>query len=146
MLNFTTRSCDLGDGLVTKFKPPIINATFYQDCIEDSEVINFNMKLEVFFSTNTSLLHEEVTGESFYILQNGSLLIVYDTMNTGYTFTRNTVWTMIQSQTSFMPSCGKRMCRKNSSQDSFSCPVSTEESPPSRSSASVACSSPLRCI
>lgn len=84
MLNFTTRTCELHDGLVTKFRPPIVNATFYQDCIEDSEVINFNLKIDVFFPPNKSLMYEETQGDHLYILQNGSLLIIYDTMTSGY--------------------------------------------------------------
>lgn len=67
-----------------KFRPPFINATFYNDCIEDSEVINFTLDPESFLSENRSLVYDESNGDHLYILQNGSLLVVFESMLLGY--------------------------------------------------------------
>ena len=67
------------------FRPPIINATFFTDCIEDSETIDFLMRPLVYMPQNQSMLYDEGDyGDHLYILQNGSLLIVYENMETGF--------------------------------------------------------------
>lgn len=85
MLSEKTKTCEIGQGIVTKFRPPVINATFFVDCIEDSEVFTFPMEPRIYLSQNNSMLYDEVNyGDHLYILQNGSLLIVFDNMQGGY--------------------------------------------------------------
>lgn len=80
-----TKTCEMMLGFVTRYVPPIINATFFNDCIEDSEVINFTMKPKIYIPQNPAMVYEESSNlDHLYILQNGSLLIVFDNMLGGY--------------------------------------------------------------
>lgn len=80
------RDCEDSKELIKEYHPPIINATFYStECIEDSEVINFIMTPVIRMPQNQSLYYDEIMyGDHLYILQNGSLLIVFDNMMSGY--------------------------------------------------------------
>lgn len=79
----TKRTCEKHN-ITFAFRPPLINATFFRDCIEDSEVINYQMEAVPYLLSNKSLVYEEIQGDHLYILQNGSLLVVYATMLDGY--------------------------------------------------------------
>lgn len=68
-------------GILPKFNPPLINATFFKDCIEDSESFKFPIERKIYIPQDKSMLYDE---EQLYILQNGSLLVVFDNVADGY--------------------------------------------------------------
>lgn len=79
------KTCEKVVGIPTAFRVPIINATFYSDCIEDSEVIDFYLPTAVYLPQNKSVIYNEREyNDQLYILQNGSLLIVFEDMQNGY--------------------------------------------------------------
>lgn len=59
----------------TKFEVPVIDAVFYQHCIEDTER-HIQLEYEIGVPCADALLYSAVYGDLLYVLQNGSLLRV----------------------------------------------------------------------
>lgn len=85
MTNRTTKTCIKLPEIIALFRAPIINATFFDNCIEDSEIINFTLPAEIYIPQKQTFQYDEADSlDHLYILQNGSLLIVFENMLTGY--------------------------------------------------------------
>ncbi|XP_037939191.1 probable G-protein coupled receptor Mth-like 14 [Teleopsis dalmanni] len=66
-----------------EFKPNIINVVLYDNCIEDNE-IEISLLYEIGNPCNTSIVYNNLD-DIFYVLQDGSLLIMDEYANTSYT-------------------------------------------------------------
>lgn len=103
------KECVLASPQITAaFQPSIINATFYQNCIEDSEEVNFNLTM-AFDSpchNRTAFEYTVAAGDKLYVLQNGSLLVVYEEPESGYDiFSRYCLDVDMKTQTIFALQC-----------------------------------------
>ncbi|KRF97800.1 uncharacterized protein Dwil_GK16540 [Drosophila willistoni] len=80
--NQSDSMCDNG---ILNFEPPIISAVLFDNCIEDLE-INMVLPYDIGNPCNFSLQYASEEGDVFFILQDGSLLILD---NESYTVEQN---------------------------------------------------------
>ncbi|XP_067647637.1 probable G-protein coupled receptor Mth-like 14 [Eurosta solidaginis] len=77
------QSEELCDSTTFNFQPNIISAVLYDNCIEDDETV-VNLQYEIGNPCNSSLVYNE-EDDTFFILQDGSLLIMDKYGNDSYT-------------------------------------------------------------